>query len=105
MFLHGEALHRMDLDGGNHRRVVSGVGRVVSDGGRGGTGPGLGVLLDYHYTQRSLFWAERSTGVLYRAGLSGPPRQVRYTDYILLLLLYIIWYYYVVIVMLTDRFS
>ncbi|CAL8330042.1 unnamed protein product [Gadus morhua 'NCC'] len=75
MFLHGEALHRMDLDGGNHRRVVSGVGRVVSDGGRGGTGPGLGVLLDYHYTQRSLFWAERSTGVLYRAGLSGPPRQ------------------------------
>ena len=74
MFLHGEALHRMDLDGGNHRRVASGVGRE-------GSGPGGGVLLDYHYAQHSLFWADRSTGVLYRAGLSGSPRQVCYIKY------------------------
>ncbi|CAL8354608.1 unnamed protein product [Merluccius merluccius] len=73
MFGHGEAIHRMDLDGGNHRRVLGlGLG--------GSRGAGLGgsrgaVLLDYHYTQHSLFWADRHTGLIYRAGVTGAPRQ------------------------------
>ncbi|KAJ3587378.1 hypothetical protein NHX12_010976 [Muraenolepis orangiensis] len=71
MFGHGEALHRMDLDGGNHRRVVSGVGRVVSGVGSVVSGVGRGVLLDYHYVQRSVFWTHSHTGDIYRAGLTG----------------------------------
>uniref|UniRef100_A0AAZ3RHZ6 EGF-like domain-containing protein n=1 Tax=Oncorhynchus tshawytscha TaxID=74940 RepID=A0AAZ3RHZ6_ONCTS len=63
IFGHGKAIYRMDLDGGNQKRVVTGVGNSI--------------LLDFHYTEGRVYWADKKTGVIYKKlhssekGISG----------------------------------
>jgi hypothetical protein len=52
----------MDLDGGNQKRVVTGVGNSI--------------LLDFHYTEGRVYWADKKTGVIYKAAMDGTQRQV-----------------------------
>uniref|UniRef100_A0A4W5JGK8 Epidermal growth factor n=1 Tax=Hucho hucho TaxID=62062 RepID=A0A4W5JGK8_9TELE len=51
----------MDLDGGNQKRVVTGVGNSI--------------LLDFHYTEGRVYWADKKTGVIYKAAMDGTQRQ------------------------------
>lgn len=62
IFGHGKAIHRMDLDGKNQRRLVSGVGSSI--------------LLDFHFREETVYWAEKTTGVIYKAAVRGARRQV-----------------------------
>uniref|UniRef100_A0A8C8JM64 EGF-like domain-containing protein n=1 Tax=Oncorhynchus tshawytscha TaxID=74940 RepID=A0A8C8JM64_ONCTS len=55
------AIYRMDLDGGNQKRVVTGVGNSI--------------LLDFHYTEGRVYWADKKTGVIYKAAMDGTQRQ------------------------------
>uniref|UniRef100_A0AAZ3SP07 EGF-like domain-containing protein n=1 Tax=Oncorhynchus tshawytscha TaxID=74940 RepID=A0AAZ3SP07_ONCTS len=57
----GKAIYRMDLDGGNQKRVVTGVGNSI--------------LLDFHYTEGRVYWADKKTGVIYKAAMDGTQRQ------------------------------
>lgn len=52
----------MDLDGRHRRRLVAGVGNSV--------------LLDFHYKERTVYWADINTGVIYKATTDGTQRQV-----------------------------
>ncbi len=52
----------MNLDGGEQRRIMSGVGRSI--------------LLDFHLSEGTVFWADTQTGQISRAGLDGTLRQV-----------------------------
>uniref|UniRef100_A0A8C7WAN4 Epidermal growth factor n=1 Tax=Oncorhynchus mykiss TaxID=8022 RepID=A0A8C7WAN4_ONCMY len=61
IFGHGKAIYRMDLDGGNQKRVVTGVGNSI--------------LLDFHYTEGRVYWADKKTGVIYKAAMDGTQRQ------------------------------
>uniref|UniRef100_A0A3B4T8X9 Epidermal growth factor n=1 Tax=Seriola dumerili TaxID=41447 RepID=A0A3B4T8X9_SERDU len=51
LFGHGKAIHRLDLDGKNQRRLVAGVGSSI--------------LLDFHFRQEGVYWADKHTGKLY----------------------------------------
>lgn len=43
----------MDLDGRKQRRLVAGVGSSV--------------MLDFDYREETVYWADRHTGVIYKA--------------------------------------
>uniref|UniRef100_A0A3P8PEI8 EGF-like domain-containing protein n=1 Tax=Astatotilapia calliptera TaxID=8154 RepID=A0A3P8PEI8_ASTCA len=51
IFGHGKAIHRMGLNGKNHRRLVPGVGSSI--------------LLDFHFKEQRVYWVDRHTGKLY----------------------------------------
>ncbi|KAI3351475.1 hypothetical protein L3Q82_020324 [Scortum barcoo] len=61
IFGHGRAIHRMDLDGKNQRRLVSGVGSSI--------------LLDFHFREESVYWADKHSGIIYKASVRGAHRQ------------------------------
>lgn len=62
IFGHGKGIYRMDLDGGNRKRLVAGVGNSI--------------LLDFNYQEGRVYWADRTTGVVYKAAMDGAQRQV-----------------------------
>ncbi|KAL0974311.1 hypothetical protein UPYG_G00218680 [Umbra pygmaea] len=61
----GKAIYRMDLDGGKQRRLVVGVGNSI--------------LLDFHYVEEKIYWADRKTGVIYQSAIDGSQRQKVYS--------------------------
>ncbi|XP_068182287.1 pro-epidermal growth factor [Antennarius striatus] len=61
IFGHGKSIHRMDLDGKNHRRLA--------------TGSGSSILLDFHYREETVFWADQRSGVIYKASVGGANKQ------------------------------
>lgn len=58
----GNGIQRMNLDGGDQRRIASRVGRSI--------------LLDFHLSEGTMFWADTHAGQINRAGLDGTGRQV-----------------------------
>lgn len=62
IFGHGKAIHRMGLDGKNQRRLVAGVGRSI--------------FLDFHFRDGTIYWADKKTGVIYKAAVRDAQRQV-----------------------------
>ncbi|XP_065815123.1 pro-epidermal growth factor [Labrus bergylta] len=66
IFGHGKAIHRMDLDGKNQRRLVAGVGSSI--------------LLDYDFRDERVYWADQHTGVIYKASARGAHRQKLYSS-------------------------
>lgn len=62
IFGHGKAIHRMDLDGKNQRRIVAGAGSSI--------------LIDFHYREEGVYWADKHTGVIYKASVRGAQKQV-----------------------------
>ncbi|KAM9795146.1 LOW QUALITY PROTEIN: pro-epidermal growth factor [Neosynchiropus ocellatus] len=60
IFGHGKAIFRMDIDGKNSRRLVARVGTSIQ--------------LDFHFKERSVYWADRHSGVIYKAS-AGTRRQ------------------------------
>ncbi|XP_029958792.1 pro-epidermal growth factor [Salarias fasciatus] len=66
IFGHGRAIHRLGLDGKNHRRLVASVGSSV--------------LLDFHFREERLYWADTHTGVIYKASVRGAHRQKLYSS-------------------------
>ncbi|XP_070769594.1 pro-epidermal growth factor [Enoplosus armatus] len=66
IFGHGKAIHRMDLDGKNQRRLVAAVGRSI--------------LLDFHFREERVYWADKHTGVIYKASVRGAHRQKLYSS-------------------------
>ncbi|XP_073777403.1 pro-epidermal growth factor isoform X1 [Danio rerio] len=58
----GNSIQRMNLDGGDRRRIVSRAGRSI--------------LLDFHLSEWTMFWADTQTGQIRRAGLDGTRRQL-----------------------------
>ncbi|XP_070693269.1 pro-epidermal growth factor [Pempheris klunzingeri] len=66
IFSHGKAIHRMDLDGKNQRRLVAGVGSSI--------------LLDFHFREEKVYWADEHAGVIYKASVRGAPRQKLYSS-------------------------
>ncbi|KAM6923420.1 pro-epidermal growth factor [Xenentodon cancila] len=65
IFSHGKSIHRMGLDGKNHRRLVAGVGSSI--------------LLDFHFKEERVYWANRRRGVIYKASVKGTRRQKLYS--------------------------
>ncbi|XP_041846789.1 pro-epidermal growth factor [Melanotaenia boesemani] len=51
----------MGLDGKNHRRLVAGVGSSI--------------LLDLHFKEERVYWADKRKGVIYRVSVKGAHRQ------------------------------
>ncbi|CAG04623.1 unnamed protein product, partial [Tetraodon nigroviridis] len=66
LFGHGKAIHRMDLDGKNQRRLVAGVGRSI--------------FLDFHFRDDTIYWADKQTGVIYKAAVREAQRQKLCSD-------------------------
>lgn len=62
IFGYGKAIHRMGLDGKNQRRLVAGVGRSI--------------FLDFHFRDDTIYWADKQTGVIYKAAVRDAQRQV-----------------------------
>ncbi|XP_037635248.1 pro-epidermal growth factor [Sebastes umbrosus] len=56
----------MDLDGKNQRRLVAGVGSSI--------------LLDFHFREERVYWADKHTGVIYKASVRGAHRQKLYSS-------------------------
>lgn len=52
----------MDLDGKNQRRLVAGMGSSI--------------LLDFHFREERVYWADKHTGVIYKAPVKGAHREV-----------------------------
>ncbi|XP_060935029.1 pro-epidermal growth factor [Limanda limanda] len=61
IFGHGKAVHRMNLEGKHRRRLLAGVGRSV--------------LFDFHYRDEDVYWADKHTGVIYKASVRGAQKQ------------------------------
>ncbi|XP_008277701.1 pro-epidermal growth factor [Stegastes partitus] len=61
IFGHGRSIHRMGLDGKHHRRLVVGVGSSI--------------LLDFHFKEGRVYWADKQTGVIYKASVKEGHRQ------------------------------
>ncbi|XP_061747755.1 pro-epidermal growth factor [Nerophis ophidion] len=66
IFGHGKAIHRMDLDGKNHRRLLSKVATTI--------------LLDFHFREETLYWADKHKGIIYKSPLRGVHRQKLYSS-------------------------
>ncbi|KAM6953133.1 pro-epidermal growth factor [Aplochiton taeniatus] len=66
IFGHGKSIQRVDLDGRNQRRLVVGVG--------------ASILLDFHFREGRVYWADKSTGVIYNAFMGGTLRQKLYSS-------------------------
>lgn len=62
IFGHGKAIHLMDLDGKNQRRLMAGVGRSI--------------FLDFHFRDYTIYWADKQSGVIYKAAVREAQRQV-----------------------------
>ncbi|XP_034545945.1 pro-epidermal growth factor [Notolabrus celidotus] len=56
----------MDLDGKNHRRLVAGVGSSI--------------LLDFHFTEGEVYWADQHTGVIFKASVGRAHKQKLYSS-------------------------
>nr|XP_020463140.1 pro-epidermal growth factor-like [Monopterus albus] len=56
----------MDLDGKSQRRLVAGVGSSI--------------LLDFHFREERIYWADKHTGVIYKASVRGAHRQKLYSS-------------------------
>lgn len=52
----------MSLGGKNHRRLAAATGSSI--------------LLDFHFREERLYWADRRTGIIYKASVQGARRQV-----------------------------
>ncbi|XP_072252437.1 pro-epidermal growth factor [Leuresthes tenuis] len=65
IFGHGKSIHRMGIDGKNHRRLVAGVGSSI--------------LLDFHFKEERVYWADKRTGVIYKASVKGAHKQKLYS--------------------------
>jgi len=63
----GNGIQRMNLDGEDRSRIVSKVGRSI--------------LLDFHLSEGTMFWADTHAGQINRAGLDGKGRQVLLKTY------------------------
>ncbi|KAA0709466.1 Pro-epidermal growth factor [Triplophysa tibetana] len=57
----GNSIIKMNLDGKDQRRIVSGMGRSI--------------FLDFHLGEGTVFWADTHAGLINRAGLDGTNRQ------------------------------
>nr|XP_057914097.1 pro-epidermal growth factor [Doryrhamphus excisus] len=66
IFGHGNAVHRMDLDGKNHRSLISGVA--------------TSILLDVHFREETLYWADKPTGIIYKSSMRGVHREILYSS-------------------------
>ncbi|XP_056898300.1 pro-epidermal growth factor isoform X2 [Takifugu flavidus] len=66
IFGYGKAIHRMGLDGKNQRRLVAGVGRSI--------------FLDFHFRDDTIYWADKQTGVIYKAAVRDAQRQKLFSD-------------------------
>ncbi|XP_061690115.1 pro-epidermal growth factor [Syngnathoides biaculeatus] len=66
IFGHGKAIHRMDLDGKNHRRLVAGVASSI--------------LLDFHFIEERIYWADKHAGIIYKTSMRGLQRQKLYSS-------------------------
>uniref|UniRef100_A0A3Q3MF57 Epidermal growth factor n=1 Tax=Mastacembelus armatus TaxID=205130 RepID=A0A3Q3MF57_9TELE len=66
IFGHGKAIHRIDLDGKNHRRLVAGAGSSI--------------LLDFHFREEKIYWADKHTGMIYKASVRAAHRQKLYSS-------------------------
>uniref|UniRef100_A0A8D3C9F9 Epidermal growth factor n=1 Tax=Scophthalmus maximus TaxID=52904 RepID=A0A8D3C9F9_SCOMX len=66
IFGHGKAVHRMDLDGKNQRRLLAGVGSSI--------------LFDFHFREEGVYWADKRTGVIYKASVRGAHKQKLYSS-------------------------
>ncbi|XP_053735965.1 pro-epidermal growth factor isoform X3 [Synchiropus splendidus] len=60
LFGHGKAIFRMEIDGKNPRRLVARVGTSIQ--------------LDFHFAEKSVYWADKHGGVIYKAS-AGRRRQ------------------------------
>ncbi|XP_035525395.1 pro-epidermal growth factor [Morone saxatilis] len=56
----------MDLDGKNQRRLVAGVASSI--------------LLDFHFREERVYWADKHTGVIYKASVRGAHRRKLYSS-------------------------
>ncbi|XP_017272981.1 pro-epidermal growth factor [Kryptolebias marmoratus] len=65
IFGHGKSIHRMGLDGKSHRRLVAGVGSSI--------------LLDFHFKEERLYWADKHTGIIYEASVKEAHRKKIYS--------------------------
>uniref|UniRef100_A0A8C5HL45 Epidermal growth factor n=1 Tax=Gouania willdenowi TaxID=441366 RepID=A0A8C5HL45_GOUWI len=54
------------LDGKHHRRLVTGVGGSI--------------LLDFHFNEERVYWADRHAGVIYKASVGGANRKKLYSS-------------------------
>ncbi|KAF3694159.1 Pro-epidermal growth factor [Channa argus] len=66
IFGNGKAIHRMDLDGKNQRRLVASVGTPI--------------LLDFHFQEERVYWADKLAGVIYKTSVRGAHRQKLYSS-------------------------
>ncbi|XP_072291301.1 pro-epidermal growth factor [Eucyclogobius newberryi] len=66
IFGHGKAIHRMGLDGTRQRRLVAGVG--------------TSIFIDFDYREESVYWADRQTGVIYKATIGAHKQKVFSSD-------------------------
>ncbi|KAM8848876.1 pro-epidermal growth factor isoform 1-T1 [Synchiropus picturatus] len=60
LFGHGKAIFRMEIDGKNPRRLVARVGTSIQ--------------LDFHFEEKSVYWADKHVGVIYKVS-AGRRRQ------------------------------
>ncbi|KAG8003818.1 Pro-epidermal growth factor, partial [Nibea albiflora] len=56
----------MDLDGKNHKRLMAGVGSSI--------------LFDFNFREERVYWADKHTGVIYKASVRGAHRQKLYSS-------------------------
>nr|XP_019936270.1 PREDICTED: pro-epidermal growth factor [Paralichthys olivaceus] len=61
IFGHGKAIHRMNLDGKHQRILLAGVGRSI--------------LFDFHFREEGIYWANKHTGVIYKASVREAQKQ------------------------------
>ncbi|XP_033829603.2 pro-epidermal growth factor [Periophthalmus magnuspinnatus] len=66
IFGHGKAIHRMQLDGKRQRRLVAGVG--------------TSIIIDFDYREETVYWADRYTGLIYKAQLGAHKQKVFSSD-------------------------
>ncbi|XP_037117656.1 pro-epidermal growth factor isoform X1 [Syngnathus acus] len=66
IFGHGKAIHRMDLDGKNQRRLVAGVASSI--------------LLDFHFREERIYWADKHAGIIYKTSVRGLQREKLYSS-------------------------
>ncbi|KAL4641632.1 pro-epidermal growth factor [Arapaima gigas] len=65
IFSHGPAIFRIDTDGARQSRIVGSAG--------------ASILLDFHYTDQTVYWVNVESGVIRKAPLNGTRRQKVHT--------------------------
>ncbi|XP_067863226.1 pro-epidermal growth factor [Heptranchias perlo] len=61
IFSHGNAIFKIDREGTNHQRLV--------------TNSGISVLLDFHYRNERIYWADTEKGLIQSAFINGTKRE------------------------------